>query len=136
MSMVLVCVQRSELIVLVYLRPCGIGGRVGLVLEPGVLIGAVECFLGGTAVLSCIGNGLCSTGKKNQEKRQYMPLTTWYTKTISLEFLHHKRSVIISILISGRRPDISCTQLDRISLCKLAQGPESFGRRRQYWGLN
>lgn len=106
--------------VLVYLRPCGIGGRVGLMLEPGLVIGAAEYLLYWAGALSCREDGMCKTGK-HQEKRSCMLLVPWYTKKISLEFLNHKRSATNTILRLSRRPDISCTQLDRINLCRFAQ---------------
>lgn len=120
MPMVPVYVRRSELTVLVYLRPCGIGGRVGLMLEPGLVIGAAEYLLYWAGALSCRKDGMCRTGK-HQEKRSCMPLVPWYTKKISLEFLNHKRSATNTILRLSRSPDISCTQLDRINLCRFAQ---------------
>lgn len=112
----------------VYLRPCGIGGRVGLMLEPGLVTGAAEYLLNWAGVLSCREDGMCRTGK-HQEKRSCMLLVPWYTKKISLEFLNHKRSAKNTIQRLSRRPDISCTQLDRINLCRFAQWPELFGRR-------
>lgn len=63
-----VYVRRSELTVSVYLRPCGIGGRVGLMLEPGQIIGAAEYLLNRVGVFSCREDGMCRTGK-HQEKR-------------------------------------------------------------------
>lgn len=60
--------QRSALTVPVYLRPCGIGGRVGLVLAPGLLIGAAENFLCWAKIFSCADAGMCIT-VKHQKKR-------------------------------------------------------------------
>lgn len=50
-------------------------------------------------------------------------------KTISSEFLHCRPKI-------RQEADISCTQLDRISLCGTAQWPEAFGKRGRHWGLN
>ena len=66
--MVPVYVRRSELTVSVYLRPCGIGGRVGLMLEPGQVIGVAEYLLNRTGVFPCRGDGMYRTGK-HQERR-------------------------------------------------------------------
>lgn len=59
---------RSEITVLVYLRPCGIGGRVGLVLEPGyvtVIADSLLCW----ATFSCIDDAT-RRARKHQEERE------------------------------------------------------------------
>lgn len=86
----------SEITALVYLRPCGIGGRVGLVLEPGSIIVIADSLLC-WATFSCIDDATRRAIKHQEKRKTVHAVSPLVHRKISLEFLHHKASAILYV---------------------------------------